>query len=292
MKQKLQAPIFLFGCPRSGTTLLQSLLATHPKIASFPETKFFLYGVATYEPKRQKVGLISRRLKPHLKQYFNNEINRPELLKYFPKIPILDLYTRSFIKVLNFLTIEQDKSLWLEKTPDHLLHINYIEKMLPEAKMIHLLRNGADVVASLYEVTHKYPQGWYGSWDIDRCLERWKESIEISLQHSQKSNHFLVNYEQLVEETDTVLKQICEFIEIEFDEIMVQDYGKTAQYLSLKKGGRIVSQEIQKSNADKFNQIFNESQKQYILDSISEFKKRFLTECSANSSSAISGQLS
>ncbi|NJL55543.1 sulfotransferase [bacterium] len=33
-------PLFLVGCPRSGTTLLQSMLASHPQIASFPETKF------------------------------------------------------------------------------------------------------------------------------------------------------------------------------------------------------------------------------------------------------------
>ena len=272
MKQKLQAPIFLFGCPRSGTTLLQSLLASHPKIASFPETKFFLYGIATQcEPKRQRFGLISRRLKPHLNKYFKDEINRPEMLKYFPKIPLLDLYTRSFFKVLNILTIEQSKSMWLEKTPDHLLDLDYIEKMLPKARMIHLLRNGADVVASLYEVTHKYPKGWYKAWDIDFCLERWKESIEISLKHSHKSNHILVNYEQVVEETSTTIKKICEFINVEFEETMLQDYGKAAQYLSLEKGGRTVSQEIKKSSSEKFNQIFNESQKQYILDSISGF---------------------
>ncbi len=277
MKQKLKAPIFLFGCPRSGTTLLQSLLATHPEIASFPETKFFLYGVAKYEPKRQKFGLISPRLKPHLKKYFHKEINRPEMLKYFPKIPFIDLYTRSFIKVLNILTIEEGKSLWLEKTPDHILYLDYIEKMLPKARMIHLLRNGSDVVASLYEVTHKYPKQWYKAWDIDYCLERWKESIEISMKHSHKSNHFLVNYDQLVADTPGIIKKICDFLNIEFDERMIEDYGKAAKYLSLEKGGRTVSQEIKKSGSDKFNKIFDESQKQYILDNISGFNLEKLT---------------
>ncbi|MGD1805911.1 sulfotransferase family protein [Dapis sp. BLCC M126] len=277
MKQKLQAPVFLFGCPRSGTTLLQSLLAAHPEIASFPETKFFLYGIATkYEPKRQRFGLISRRLKPHLNQYFKDEINCPEMLKYFPKIPLIDLYTRSFIKVLNILTIEEGKSLWLEKTPDHILYLDYIEKMLPKARMIHLLRNGSDVVASLYEVTHKYPKEWYKAWDIDYCLERWKESIEISMKHSHKENHILVNYDQLVTDTPAVIKKICDFLSLEFDEGMIADYGRVAKYLIFEKGGRTVRDKIKKSASDKFNKIFDESQKQYILDSISGFNLEIL----------------
>ncbi|MCL2927686.1 MAG: sulfotransferase [Trichodesmium sp. MAG_R01] len=279
MKPKLQAPIFIFGCPRSGTTLLQSILATHPEIASFPETKFFLYGVAKYEPKRKKFGLISRRLKPHLNQYFKYQINRPEMLKYFPKIPILDfidLYTRSFIKVLNILTVEEGKSLWLEKTPDHLLYLDYIEKMLPEARMIHLLRNGSDVVASLYEVTHKYPQEWYGAWDINRCLERWKESIEISMKYSQKSNHILLSYDELVTNTSAMIKRVCNFLSLEFDETMITSYSQAATFLTSEKGGRTVSQEIKKFGSDKFNKIFDESQKQYILDNISGFNLELL----------------
>ncbi|MEB3342538.1 sulfotransferase [Okeania sp.] len=273
MKQKLQAPIFLFGCPRSGTTLLQSLLATHPAIASFPETKFFFYGIGK---NRKKLGLISRHLKQHLNQYFKNEINRPEMLEYFPKIPLLDLYTRSFIKVLNILTLEEGKSVWLEKTPEHLLSLDYIEKMLPEARMIHILRNGSDVVASLYEVTHKYPQEWHKPWDIDFCLKRWKESIEISLKHSHKSNHILVNYEELVVEPAAILKKICDFLNVEFEERMIADYGKVAKYLSSEKAGRRVSGKIKKSGSDKFNKIFNEFQKQYILDSIYEFNLELL----------------
>ena len=38
---KIKDRIFIVGCPRSGTTLLQSLLAAHPQIHSFPETHFF-----------------------------------------------------------------------------------------------------------------------------------------------------------------------------------------------------------------------------------------------------------
>lgn len=274
MKAKLEPPIFIFGCPRSGTTLLQSILATHPEIASFPETKFFLYGVAKYEPKRQKFGLISRRLKPHLNQYFKYQINHPEMLKYFPKVPILDfinLYTRSFIKVLNILTIEEGKSLWLEKTPDHLLYLDYIEKMLPEARMIHLLRNGSDVVASLYEVTHKYPEPWGGDcWSLNLCIRRWVEAVEITRQHIHKPNHILVRYEDIITNPQAELLKLCQFIGINFTYSMLQNYLKTSEKLSLESAGRTVKKEITNCQSEKFQKLFNESEREYIIKGLSK----------------------
>jgi hypothetical protein len=66
-------------------------------------------------------------------------------------------YTKAFIKILDEITLENGKSSWLEKTPEHLGQINYIERWVQRAKFIHIIRNGDDVVASLYEVAQKYP---------------------------------------------------------------------------------------------------------------------------------------
>ncbi|MEQ8960988.1 MAG: sulfotransferase [Coleofasciculus sp. C2-GNP5-27] len=80
----LKERIFLVGCPRSGTTLLQSLLAAHPQIASFPESHFFRHLIPEFEPKRRLLGLSSRRGKPHF-QRFMREIGHEEMQTYLPK---------------------------------------------------------------------------------------------------------------------------------------------------------------------------------------------------------------
>ena len=101
--------IFLVGAPRSGTTILQSLLAAHSEIISFPESKFFHY--LLYEP-------FVANLSSRLTSFFRDEINRPDLLNDFDDSQTVETKTRWFVGVLDGLAMEQNKSIWLEKTPE------------------------------------------------------------------------------------------------------------------------------------------------------------------------------
>lgn len=270
MELKSRAPIFVVGCPRSGTTLLQSLLGAHPAIATFPETKFFFYGVPQYEPRRRAVGMISQHFKTWLKDFFIEQINRPDLLQGLPRVPLRSLYLKKLIGILDTLTQEQNKSLWLEKTPEHLYQIETIEKYVAGVRFIHIVRNGADVVASLYEATHKYPKPWNGALDIDRCIERWLEAIPISSQHLHKNNHTLVRYEELVEDPGSTLLQLCDFLSLEFDDNMLDDYREVAERVTmLHEAGRIVKPKITSANSEKFYRIFDQRQREYILNRLS-----------------------
>ncbi|EAW35916.1 hypothetical protein L8106_07576 [Lyngbya sp. PCC 8106] len=275
MRVQSKTPVFLVGCPRSGTTLLQSLLAAHPDIISFPESKFFQYFTPEYERRRKRLGFISQRLKPWLKHYFTDELGRSDLLTYFPVIPLQFLYVRQFIKVLSLLAEEQGKPLFLEKTPQHIFYIHTIEKYIPNAKIIHLLRSGTDVVASLYEVTHRYPQGWDGKWEIDRCVDHWKQAVKLSLNTKNKLNHHLVSYEQLTETPEIVLKKICHFLSIADDQNLIKNYSKAASPLLQPNHGRTVdTQKINPSQSEKFNRIFDGSQRQYIFDQVAEVNQQ------------------
>jgi len=266
MQNKLKLPLFLFGCPRSGTTYLQSLLTAHSEIISLPETKFFHYLFPNSEPKKRIFGMASRRLRPKLITLFKDQMNRPDLEEYLPKnILFIKQYTRRFIKIMNLLAEEQGKSIWLEKTPEHIRYIDYIEKNVSQAKFIHIQRNGIDVVASLYETSNKYPKFWYGGFDIDHCIDRWIEAVNITRQHLHKDNHFLVKYEKLVEDTPRVLEELCKFIGIEFDEKMLENYHEAAKSLVRKQSGRTVSQGAVNTKSQKFYQVFDKSQQEYIL---------------------------
>lgn len=272
MQPQYQPPVFLVGCPRSGTTFLQSLLSTHPQIASFRESKFFQYlHPSVYERKRYFFKLVSKQLSPRLEIYFRDELQRPDLLNRLPKVATMKHYTQKFIRILQDLAAEQEKSILLEKTPQHLHAIDDIERFIPQVKIIHLIRNGSDVVASLYEVTHKHPKPWGGKpWDLDFCLERWKNDLAISLSHSNDPNHLLVRYETLVENPQLTLTRICSFIGVQFDEIMLNKFQISAQEMSLPHEGRSVSFKVENANSKKFYEIFNPEQQQYILEQLSE----------------------
>lgn len=121
--------IFLVGAPRSGTTMLQSLLASHPSLISFPETKFFHYLLS--EPLAQSFPY-------RLEKFFIDEIKRPELLNSFPGDQSDLKKANWLIKILDNLAEEQEKCIWLEKTPEHIYFIDYLEKLLPDALFIHI----------------------------------------------------------------------------------------------------------------------------------------------------------
>lgn len=267
----IQTKIFLVGCPRSGTTLLQSLLAAHPEIASFPESHFCSAIFVPRSPKRQKLNLASKFAWARLEEFLG-KIGKQEMKQYLPKFGLFpSQYAHSFIKILDILTQQQNKSIWLEKTPGHLRYINYLEKWVKDAKFIHIIRNGADVVASLFEVTHQYPDIWNGAWDIDRCIQQWISDVKLSQSYSHQGNHTLVKYEMLVENPQLVLTEICEFIGVKFTENMLLDYRAVAKQVSLtnETWKASATQGIKNANSHKFYQVFDETQRQYILEKIS-----------------------
>ena len=266
-------PIFLVGCPRSGTTLLQSILAAHSQIASFPESHFFWHLTANRSRWRCKLGLVSVEAKTRLEEFLQ-ELKQGEMHGEIPQYSLLQSsYVQAFVKILDTLTSQQAKALWLEKTPRHLHQISNIEKYLPESKFIHIIRRGEDVVASMYEVTQEHPSLWGGCRDIDECINRWKEDAEISLSHAQKPNHKLVRYEHLVSYTDSVIRDICAFMGVDFEESMLEKYGETAKQVSLKNESwkASVDSGIQSRNSGKFHQVFDARQREYITAKLTDF---------------------
>lgn len=268
MQFSVSKRIFIVGCARSGTTLLQGLLATHPQITSFPESKFFSYLVPQFEHRRLAIGISSRHIKPILKEFFN-EIGHPELAKSLPKTPLfLGQYTRKFTKMLDEIAEYRGKNIWVEKTPEHLEHIEYIERFIPEAKIIHIIRDGKDVVSSIYDLAKQYPHIWNlnNEIDLDSCIDLWIKAISISQSYLYKQNHFFVQYKELIADTSRVLKEICQFIDIEFCQEMVEHYsdviGTLVREREVWKANN--SREIKNTNSQKFYQLFNTEQQEYI----------------------------
>jgi peptidoglycan/xylan/chitin deacetylase (PgdA/CDA1 family) len=252
--------IFLVGAPRSGTTILQSLLAAHPEIISFPESKFFHY--LLYQE-------FATKLPSRLETFFRDEINRPELLNDFDDSQTQESKAAWFVRVLDGLAVEETKNIWLEKTPEHIYFIDDIQRLLPDAKFIHILRNGMDTIASMYEATRNFSELWGGVWDLEHCIERWKYAVLTSHKYVNNSNHILIKYEELVDNKNLILENICNFLEIEYDSAMLINYKAKAANLSLNlPWHQGIARDIQNTKIHKYHQIFNSNQIQSILVAI------------------------
>lgn len=272
---------FLVGCPRSGTTLLQSLLAAHPNITSFPETHFFSR-VVSRNPVRRILGLASIDAEEQFKKILLNldfdSLNQQQAS--WLKMRFIKQYTKAFLAVLDALALDRGTSIWLEKTPIHLHYIKIIENLVEDAKFIHILRNGFDVIASLYEVTHNYPQDWGGARNIDQCINRWISDVRISIKNANKSNHLLVSYEQLISNSQGSLAKICQFIGVDFTQNMLKDYPRVVGTLKQKnEHWKLLNEgELKDTCFQKFNKVFNKAQKAYISQKIEAIKLTGFTD--------------
>ncbi|MBD1886990.1 sulfotransferase [Microcoleus vaginatus] len=256
--------IFLVGSPRSGTTMLQSLLAAHPEVISFPESKFFHY--LLYKK-------FVRKFPGRMEAFFKDEINRPELLQGFEDSQTVGTKVRWFVEVLDGLAAEQNKSIWLEKTPEHIYFIEDIQRLLPDAKFIHILRNSMDTIASLHEATRSSHDLWGPGWDLNHCITRWKEAILISHKYAKNYNHILVKYEEIVDNKVKKIEEICEFMGVAYDKKMLVFYKQKAVNLSLNlPWHQGIEREVKSNNVHKYHKIFKSHEIRYILDKIKGVK--------------------
>lgn len=261
--------IFLVGCPRSGTTLLQSFIAAHSQITSFPESKFFQRSIYPHTI-RSRLGIASARARVNFERFLT-DINHEDKKAFLPRNAIfIAQYAKAFVEALDTITVQENKCCWLEKTPAHLQRIKYIEKFVPQSKFIHIIRNGEDVVASLYDVTHKFPKTWNGSWNIDKCIQRWLTDVEISSTHSHKPNHLLVRYDSLVENSQLILEEICDFLQLPFETAMLEDRAKVVKRLirDNERWKKSVGQIVSNNKSEKFNLLFDELTQQQITNRV------------------------
>jgi hypothetical protein len=127
--------VFLVGSPRSGTTWLQAMLASHPSIASGPETHFF-------------------KMMSAVESTFSRKLPRPVGLDQYLSADefysiMADLFHQIASRVPPPQAPQGPLCYFLEKTPEHALYAPFILRCLPNARFIHLLRDGRHVAASL-----------------------------------------------------------------------------------------------------------------------------------------------
>lgn len=200
---------FVVGSPRSGTTLVQALLASHPNVWSLPETHFFRR-VEVY--RRGPRGLLVEPGADALLREISSSVGVRHPFR--PRWLTIGRCIRRFATILDTAAAAEGARVWVEKTPGHLNYIPLIARFLPDARYVHVTRQGADVVASVVQVTREHP-GWDGARSIDEAAERWRADIAATRQYDGTPGHSIVCYEELAADPVSVLRPVWELLEVE-----------------------------------------------------------------------------
>jgi hypothetical protein len=208
-----KVPFFIIGCPRSGTTLLQLLINSHPKIAIPPESHIFVRFSKIFE----NYGDLNN--KANLKLFVQDLLKDYHIRDWDLGVSVDDFCDqlkekslRNVIALLLELYAQKDlKIRWGDKTPQHMLHVREIKKIFPEAKFIHLIRDGRDVAVSSSRI-------FVGPPSIYGIAHEWRKYIEIFDKFKKILNHneyLEVRYEDLVRNPEAELKKIFIFLKEE-----------------------------------------------------------------------------
>jgi hypothetical protein len=209
--------IFLVGFPRSGTTLLTSLLNSHTKICGTPETQFFTQFLRT--KSFRTTGYTSQELINH----YNNTRLRDLGITENEVLNIANISRESAIifydKLLQTYADQKSScSIIVEKSPEHFKHIDLIKKHFPDAKLVAIVRDPRAAISSLVKTP----------WN-KRSLKSASLEYEYQTHELEKyaNDIFLVRYEDLIEKTKQTLESLCHYIGVLFETGMVENSGES-----------------------------------------------------------------
>jgi hypothetical protein len=219
------APIFIFGVPRSGTTLLRTMLDSHSRIACGPETPW----LGGHQPR--SVMEVWKLLREHPQGY---------CASYGMPRELATKATRDFVATLmEAYAAKRGKARWAEKTPDNALHIPFLLELFPEARVVWLVRDGLDVAIStsgvpadkrrmapgggaMLSLGPGVPQVANSAAAALLRWRHWNRLIGESLLHHP---HTVLNYEDLVRGPEQALRGVMECVGETFEPRMIE-YSK------------------------------------------------------------------
>ncbi len=204
------SPIVLGGCGRSGTTLLRMMLDSHRRICCGPESSVFRRRALNPESLAERFGFPPA----EVQAIYDRARSRPQFIDEFAALCLQ----------------KTGKARWAEKTPRNISRIAEIFRCFPEARFVHVLRDGRDVACSLRtHPRHRVENGKLVPLDtwkpIAGCARRWRDDIEGSRPFWGDPRFHTVRYEDLVLDPRPVLEKLMNFLGEPWDEAMLAHAG-------------------------------------------------------------------
>jgi hypothetical protein len=227
MMQRADPPfLFVLGSGRSGTTLLVAMLDSHPDLAIPAETGGFILRICDDPPllgtgALDVDGFLERLLQLERFQLWALDVAalRQNLHETGPRtVP------QGFRALYRFYAAVHGKSRYGDKTPNHVLEIPELAIHFPEARFVHIIRDGRDVALALRDVS-------FGPDTPEGCAEYWMTRVVAGRSAGKDlgENRYLeVRYEELLANPSAVLRQIVTFVDLPDSPAML-DYQAAAR---------------------------------------------------------------
>lgn len=213
VKEPLQAapiPIFIVGMPRSGTSLVEQILASHPDVAAGGELEFL------------------NDLEHRVRDVLGSQEPYPECLREATSEDMAAL-ARPYLDAIT--EISGGARFVTDKLPGNYERLGLIEKLFPNARIIHTMRHPLDTCLSCYFQnfgnTHPYTSSLHALGEVylqyRRLMTHWRSILSIWILDMQ--------YEQLVSSPEKEVRRLLEFCELTWHQKCLEFY-KSGRYVN------------------------------------------------------------
>jgi hypothetical protein len=228
-----KAPVFVLGCPRSGTTLLYHMLLSSGNFAVYrAESQVF----NLLEPRFGGLGQAANRRRL-LAAWHDTELFRRTGLDWNDISQEVMANCRNggdFLRiVMEAMARQQGVERWADCTPEHLLHLDRIKRTIPDALIIHIIRDGRDVALSLEKQAWIRPFAWDRPKTLEVAAVYWDWIVRKGCKDGRTlgGDYVEVRFEDLVLDPRKVLGSLSAFIgqELDYDTIERAGIGAVSQ---------------------------------------------------------------
>jgi hypothetical protein len=227
------APVFVLGCPRSGTTLLYDMLLSAGGFAVYlAESNVFnlllpRFGDLKFRTNRERL----------LEAWLNSKLFRASGLD-------ADLIRRRIVAECNhggdFLRIVmgeictlQGMPRWAENSPEAMLYLPLIKYLIPDALVVHIIRDGRDVASSLGRLRYIRAFPWEERHGLIGCGLYWEWIVQQGRNWGRTAgpDYLEVHFEDLLAQPQDTLQQISLFIDqpLDYEIIRTVAYGSVSK---------------------------------------------------------------
>jgi hypothetical protein len=235
--------LFIVGCPRSGTTLLQRLVDAHPQMAVTPETHW----VPRWFDQRPRKGITPDGLatKKFLRKLIShprflecgiNPVEVRKMIKGKTQVP----YDRLISSLYDLYGQRRGKRIVGDKTPGYARDLPVLHHLWPTARFVHLIRDGRDVCLSI--LNWERARNWtseegaarFRTWALDpvgTAALWWEWHVRLAREAGERLGsefYYELRYESLVAHATDQCRTLCGFLGVPYDDEMVRSYEQRA----------------------------------------------------------------
>jgi hypothetical protein len=271
-----QRACFIAGQAKSGTTLLVALLDNHPELLVLPEeTAYFPTVLTKYAPQGRRAQ-FEYLTKQSLSNVLFGGLCKWGKRNYstFPRGKFLETFERAAFDPSNAqeeLLVLMAKAYaavlqrplnavgrWVEKTPANRNHVPEILRRFPYAKILVTLRDPRAILAAQIALEKTRQTGRFSTYYV---IAHWRVAARLAARvRSGEVPGLVVQYEKLVCEPAAIMKEVCAYLEIDFDQDTVLTPTKVGHFWSGNSAARVNFSQISSEPATRWQHELSEEE--------------------------------